>query len=257
MVGFLTARVDTADAIFFDAAVDRIADILGTQGDADTKEVRRAKAVGILATPARANLMLAEAARGDAEPEPGAISSADARLLPKATVYVHVAEETLLTGRGTADVEGVGAIPSAMLRILLGHTRVRLAPVVRPYESVAVDEYAIPARIRQQVLLRNRFEVFPFSSRSCRRQDLDHTVPYSPGGKGQTRASNLGPLSRKAHRAKTHGGWTLEQPRPGVFHWTTPSGDRYRVTPDGTHRITGDPIGETLWSCDLDPPDTT
>jgi hypothetical protein len=256
-VGFLTARVDTADAIFFDAAVDRIADVLGTRGDTDPKEIRRAKAVGILATPARASLMLTEAANGDAEPEPDAVRSTDPRLLPTATVYVHVAEDTLLTGRGTADVEGVGAIPAAMLRILLGHTRVRLTPVVRPYASVAVDEYEIPNRIRQQVLLRNRFEVFPYSGRSARRQDLDHTVPYRPGETGQTRASNLGPLSRKVHRAKTHGGWILEQPRAGVFHWTTPSGERYRVTPDGTHWIGGDPILESLWCSDFDPPDTT
>jgi hypothetical protein len=255
MVAFLAARVDTADAIFFDAAVDRIADVLGERGDTDSKEVRRAKAVGILATPARASLMLTEAASGEAEPEPGAVRSTDPRLLPQATVYVHVAEETLLTGRGTADVEGVGGIPAAMLRILLGHTRVRLTPVVRPYANAAVDEYEIPNRIRQQVLLRNRFEVFPYSGRSSRRQDLDHTVPYSSGRAGQTRASNLGPLSRKAHRAKTHGGWILEQPRPGVFHWTTPSGDRYRVTPDGTHWIGGDPILESLWRSDLDPPE--
>ncbi len=253
-VGFIAARVDTADAIFFDATIDRIADILGTSGDTDTKDIRRAKAVGILATPARAQLILAEAACGD----PGEVCSADPRLLPRATVYVHVAEESLLTGRGTANVEGVGAIPAAMLRILLGHTRVRLTPVVRPYASVAVDEYEIPDRIRNQVLLRDRFEVFPYSSRSARNQDLDHTIPYRDGGKNQTRANNLGPLSRKAHRAKTHGGWQLEQPRPGVFHWTSPAGCRYRVTQGGIHRIGDNPaLDEILWQADLDPPDTT
>ncbi len=61
-VAHLSARVDTADAIFFDAMVDRIADILGQQGDGDSKEIRRARSIGILATPARARLMLEEAA---------------------------------------------------------------------------------------------------------------------------------------------------------------------------------------------------
>lgn len=40
-VSYLTARVDTADAIFFDAMIDRIADLLSRQGDQDTKEIRR------------------------------------------------------------------------------------------------------------------------------------------------------------------------------------------------------------------------
>ncbi len=64
-VAYLSARVDTPDAIFFDAMVDRIADILGDRGDTDLKDVRRAKAIGVLATPARAQLMLAEAAGQD------------------------------------------------------------------------------------------------------------------------------------------------------------------------------------------------
>ena len=251
-VAYLSARVDTADAIFFDAMVDRIADILGERGDTDLKEVRRAKAVGILATPARAQLMLAEAVGLNGS----TITSTDPRLLPDACVYVHVAEETLLRGAGPARVEGVGALPAAMLTYLLGHTRVRLTPVVRPYADVATDAYEIPDPIRRQVVARDRFEVFPFSSRSARGADLDHTRPYRAGGKDQTRAANLGPLSRKAHRAKTHGGWALEQPTPGIFWWTTPTGDQYRVGPNGTIRTGRNPrhhpYETALWNSDHD-----
>lgn len=64
----LSARVATADAIFFDAMVDRIADILSDRGDLDPWDALRAKSVGILANPARAQLMLAEAARASAAP---------------------------------------------------------------------------------------------------------------------------------------------------------------------------------------------
>ncbi|MGC3995937.1 MAG: hypothetical protein QM779_17785 [Propionicimonas sp.] len=227
-VAYLSARVDTADAIFFDAAVDRIADILGDRGDPDTKDIRRAKAVGILATPERARLMLAEAA---GVPDPSGLRSDDPRLLPSATLYVHVAEETLLTGHGTARVEGVGPLAATMLARLIGHDRIRLTPVIRPYAEVAVDSYEIPDWMRRQVLLRDTWEVFPHSSRSARKQDLDHTIPWRPGVRGQTRAGNLGPLSRKAHRGKTHGGWRVDQPRPGVFWWTSPAGYRYRVVP--------------------------
>lgn len=259
-VAYVEARVDTADAIFFDATVDRIADILGTQGDLDPKEIRRAKAVGILATPARAQLLLLEST-GASGPSTGSgnlVRSTDRRLLPKATVYVHVAEETLLTGRGTARVEGVGAIPAAMLKLLLGNTQVRLTPVVQPLAKLTVDSYEIPARIRKQVILRDRVEVFPFSARPARNKDLDHTKPFKEGKPKQTRANNLGPLARKAHRAKTHGDWQLHQPAPGIFHWQSPAGHQYRIGPNGTTRHHHNPnhaaFDQALWQHDLDNP---
>ena len=114
------------------------------------------------------------------------------------------------------------------------------------YADVAVDSYEIPERIRRQVLLRDQVEVFPYSSRSARGADLDHTRPYRPGRRDQTRASNLGPLSRKAHRGKTHGGWRLSQPAPGVFHWRSPAGLAYRVTPSGTSRLDS-PFDEAVY----------
>lgn len=255
-VAYLSARVDTADAIFFDAMVDRIADILGERGDANTKDVRRAKAVGVLATPARAHLLLDEAVGIESS-----VRADDPRLLPETTVYVHVAEETLLTGHGPARVEDVGALAATMLAHLVGHTRIRITPVIRPHADVAVDSYEIPERIRRQVVLRDTVEVFPYSARSARRQDLDHTAPYRQGGTKQTRAANLGPLSRKVHRAKTHGGWRLDQPRPGVFRWTSPAGERYRVSPSGTVRLGRNPrhraFDEALWRHDREssPPD--
>ncbi len=86
-------------------------------------------------------------------------------------------------------------------------------------------------------------------------------MPYRPGGKGQTRASNLGPLSRRPHRAKTHAGWHLQQPTPGIFWWTTPNGQHYRVGPNGTMRIGRGPrhqaYEQALWDADHEtgPPD--
>lgn len=259
-VAYLSARLDTADAIFLDAMVDRIADILGQRGDADTKDVRRAKALGVLATPERARLMLTEASerstdeastRSPSSADDG-IRSTDPRLLPQAQLYVHVAEETLLHGRGTARVEGIGPLAATMLKLLVGNCRIRLTPVIRPYADVAVDSYEIPDWMRRQVLLRDQYEVFPYSCRSARNQDLDHTLPYRPGGRNQTRAANLGPLSRRAHRGKTHGGWQLEQPKPGVFWWSSPAGYRYRTDPSGTR-----PFTQLWWDIDHDGTDDT
>ncbi|MFZ5871200.1 MAG: HNH endonuclease, partial [Actinomycetota bacterium] len=33
---------------------------------------------------------------------------------------------------------------------------------------------------------------------------------------------------QRMHNAKTHGGWTLQQPQPGTFVWTSPTGRVYR-----------------------------
>ena len=68
---------------------------------------------------------------------------------------------------------------------------------------------------------------------SCRRPatqgDIDHTIPYDQGGR--TCECNLGPPCRRHHQAKQAPGWTLEQPRPGTYIWTTPSGRTYTTRP--------------------------
>ncbi|HKX14585.1 MAG TPA: DUF222 domain-containing protein [Propionibacteriaceae bacterium] len=56
----IIARATAGDAIWFKATVDRIAEILGRQGDTDTVEVRRSKAIGILAQPAEALRLLCQ-----------------------------------------------------------------------------------------------------------------------------------------------------------------------------------------------------
>ncbi|MCL2465269.1 MAG: hypothetical protein FWF28_09410, partial [Micrococcales bacterium] len=67
--------------------------------------------------------------------------------------------------------------------------------------------------------------------------DLDHVDPFKPGVPGQTRPDNLGPLSRRFHRAKTVAGWQLHQPSPGVFIWETPAGQRFQVDKNGTQQL--------------------
>jgi len=82
--------------------------------------------------------------------------------------------------------------------------------------------------------------VFPWSTRRSTGLDLDHTTAYrkgtdgTPPPPGQTRPDNLGPLTRRAHRAKTHGGWQVTQPLPGTYLWRSPLGYRYLVTPSKT-----------------------
>jgi hypothetical protein len=59
---------------------------------------------------------------------------------------------------------------------------------------------------------------------------MDHTIPYHLGG--LTCECNVGPHCRRHHRLKGTGAWRLEQPRPGIFRWTTPAGLTYSVSPE-------------------------
>ena len=56
----IIARATAGDALWFKATIDRIADILARQGDQDPVDVRRSKAIGILAQPVEAVRLLSE-----------------------------------------------------------------------------------------------------------------------------------------------------------------------------------------------------
>jgi hypothetical protein len=57
---------------------------------------------------------------------------------------------------------------------------------------------------------------------------MDHTRPWPAGPTDQC---NLGAPGRHHHRTKQAPGWTLEQPQPGIFRWTTPSGRTHETSP--------------------------
>ncbi len=269
-----------ADATFLDAALEQLSGILAAQGSDEDARMRRATALGILATPARALALIQSAASQPALPagdssvpessvaEPsrerdpvmgarapfgcaghscGTITVPPERLLPKATLVIHLSDATLITGKGLGRCEQLGPLTIQQIRTVVGHCRVSVHPVFDPDGIVPVDSYEIPEAVRRAVLQRHPFEVFPYGAWRSVGLDLDHTEPYRLGRRGQTRPDNLGPLRRKAHRAKTHGGWRLTQPEPGQFSWVSPLGRRYHVTTAG---ITNDylhPPGANPW----------
>ena len=123
---------------------------------------------------------------------------------------------------------------------LLAGCQVTVRPIIDPDTIPPTDSYRIPDDMRLVVEERNPFDVFPYGVRRARACDLDHTIPFdhhNKQGTRQTRPENLGPLSRYTHRLKTHGGWRLTQPQPGVFRWESPLGYQYLVTPSGSVRI--------------------
>jgi hypothetical protein len=123
----IVARAAAGDAIWFKAAIDRIADILARDGDTDPVEIRRSKAIGILAQPAHALQLLCQH-QGDEwdgptesacvadeptedEPTDDELGPDQAslrltpppsfdpnRARPRAIIYVHLSQEALASG---------------------------------------------------------------------------------------------------------------------------------------------------------------
>ena len=83
--------------------------------------------------------------------------------------------------------------------------------------------------------------MFPFSSRTGKHLQLDHTVPHNHTAEppGQTCVTNLGPLAVPEHRPKTAGVWHVEQPHPGVYLWRSPHGHYFLVTNHGSTQALG------------------
>lgn len=234
VVSELWARLDTPDAQQLDSTLSALAKALAGQGDTDSLDVRRAKALGILATPQRATALLG--------------GSDDDRYLPRTRVFLHLAD----AAAGVARSETMGPIVKARLAELFGTHRITVTPVVHAGSEPAVDSYEIPKRMAESVRLRDICEIFPYSSRAARRLDHDHTIPYVEGVAQQTRPDNLGPLTRRVHRAKTACQWQVKQPKSGVFWWHSPRGEAYRVTPQGTTDLHDWSTGERVLQFHLD-----
>jgi hypothetical protein len=81
-------------------------------------------------------------------------------------------------------------------------------------------------RLREHVHARDGGGIGAACHHPTRGTQLDHTIDWHAGGK--TATHNFGSQCQRVHNAKTHGGWHLEQPTPGTFVWTSPTGRRYR-----------------------------
>lgn len=321
----LIARGDTLDIVSFLAAVHRIADILQLEGDPDPVDVRRSKALGVLARPDHALALLTRHQHDPDQPEPapeptGATPAATgvdedeadqpgpddlpddepdkaepededeqpeepeepdnsgSRSLdltgqqkgcgcrskpPRINLYVHLTDAALSGTDPTAvcRVDGVGPITAATVKAWLGGKDISVVvrPVAVPGEAVPVDAYEIPQAIREAVRLRNPASAFPWSSSTSRTMQLDHNIAYRAmadgGPPGQTNVNNLGFAAGGEHNLKTHSGWPVRQPAPGVYLWRSPHGWISLVTNTGTHNLGNNPTAHALWRAAAPPVD--
>ncbi len=258
--GTVFGKAAATDIAALDAALDTVAGALGVLGDDDTADARRAKALGVLADPQAAldvvghaeqtrQAAAADAAAAAAGPADGEADSRSGQpsgqlctrrpfTLGPAIVYLHISRESLTDRAGVARIEDIGPVLLEQVRDWLQHRHVTIRPVLDIAGLPAVDCYEIPDRMADAVRLRTPADCFPYSPNTSRHGDLDHTTPYVPmpegGPPGQTSVANLARMTRRTHRIKTHSGWTVTQPRSGVWIWRTPHGHHHLVDSTGT-----------------------
>jgi hypothetical protein len=87
-----------------------------------------------------------------------------------------------------------------------------------------------PNTLGDLVKTRHRTCTFPGCRCPATRCDLDHTTPYSQGGR--TCPCNLAPVCRRHHRARQAPGWRVAQSEPGILTWTLPHGRSYTAQAD-------------------------
>jgi len=90
--------------------------------------------------------------------------------------------------------------------------------------------YRAPPRLREYIVARDVTCRSPVCRQPAWQADLDHVIPWDAGGLSCD--CNLGSRCRRDHQLKQHPRWTLTEPRPGWFHWTTPAGRTYIQGPD-------------------------
>ena len=261
----LDANLDAVDAHHLQATLDMLAHTLKRGGATESMSELRSIALGHLAHPDRAARLLAEdliasgamvtpdgeILTGDGEPVTSSTPEATAATAPVAaesqspravkgcrhgaTLVLHLNGRELALGGG-GWVEGIGAITRAHLEEILTGCRgtVKIQPVIDLAEPLAVSTYKPSAEIVWRVKTRDGREMFPYSERSAfgKYIDLDHSITHASGG--PTCTTNLGPLARRSHNAKTSGRFGSVQETPGVFRWKTPLGRVYWTSTHGT-----------------------
>jgi hypothetical protein len=215
-------RLDTPDGLDLDRVLDELADqILALEGPGESKEVRRARALGLLA-------------RGEAS-----------GLERKVDLQIRLAEgETVATVHSLTG-QRLGMVSVPQIQDWCQGSRVVVRPVIDLAQEAISEGRSASVRVRNQVRITAPACVFPYCEHPAETCDLDHIDEWDDNGpKDQTRTSNLAPLCRLHHRMKTFTAWRYHQGLPGLYYWTSPVGDTYIVDRDGTEarpRITSPP----------------
>ena len=186
----ITGELDLADALDLDAAVAKGAHELLALGSTDSLDVRRSIAAGQLA---RNQLALDLRRAADAtqvasseRSERRARTADPSRVRWCCTCTSPTPRSPAPSGSlELARVENQRRIVTAdQIRTWCANpdTEVIVKPVIDLNEHIHVEGYEVPDRLREQVTLRDHTCVFPWCTRSARKMDADHVIPYAEGG---------------------------------------------------------------------------
>jgi hypothetical protein len=140
---------------------------------------------------------------------------------PGGIVELHIPESLL--NELTADPAAAGGWAAVIADIALQHT-----DRDRHHDDLdAHPDHRLPgAALRRHTEIRDRTCTFAGVCRHpAHRSQIDHSRDHADGG--LTVRINLGPLCSHDHQVKHRAGWTVEQPVPGEFVWSSPLGGRY------------------------------
>ncbi len=215
------ACLDLPDAIDFDAAVAMVAEEQRAAGSEESLDVRRARAVGIIA-----RRILA----GDLTVAPSTARDA--------SLYVHLDADPAMAAWARLEAPDTLVPVARVKEWLSGAGKVIVRPVIDLNEDLVRNPYAPSQTQREQLFLVQRTCAHPYCNKRARKADLDHINAFDKDGPpGQTRSSNLAPLCRYHHRLKTFTDWTYARLAAGMYLWRTPTGDLLLRTRDGTTPI--------------------
>ena len=222
---WLEAAGDTLDLTRFHDLVCEVAEQLRLEGDDSPLEVRKARALGVIAERAHAGL-----------DDPGSrVRTAKTRL------YLHVSLSDLETPGALGTAERLGPVTLVRIRDWLQGSRATIVPVLDLGDRRSLDCHDPDERMREQVILRDGHCVFPWCETDARSSDLDHIEPYvhpdDGGPPDQTAPDNLAPLCRRHHRGKTARLFRYRRNLDGSYAWQFPLGRRYLVSDTGTTRL--------------------
>ena len=220
----ITGELDLADALDLDAAVAQGAEALRALGSTESLDVRRSLAAGQLARNQLALDLTTTTGWSSKERSERTDETTTPNRRPKprqVVLYVHLSDAAITGTRDCLELARVEnqrqVVTADQIRTWCANpdAQVVVKPVIDLNEHIHVEGYEVPARLREQTMLRDHSCVFPWCTRTARRADADHVIPYAEGG--TTSSDNIAPLCRRHHRLKTHSSWGYTMLEPGSF----------------------------------------
>jgi hypothetical protein len=234
-VADMALRADWKDLHDFDTTLSRVAVAIAAQDEAagrpaESLDVRRSRAVGILADPAAALALLT----GQDAPPPS----------KKAQLILHVSQDNLLGRDPVAhNATTTRAVLDACVRDWCGRTdtHLQVLPVIvlNGHDMTRAYQLKSATAIRAELIAGTC--VFPHCTRPAMFCDKDHVVPYDhddPDAGGPSCDCNIAPLCRHHHQLKTHAGWAYSVIDTGLWLWSDPYGQQFLRDRIGTYDVT-------------------